>query len=281
MDEMSVVAEAAVSPLPIPAMPRDRLALESGQVDLWVALTGEVAERQLRAWHDAVLTADERAQHLRFMFERDRRRYLLTRALVRYVLSRYAPVAPAAWQFVPTEYGRPLIANRHPDAAELVFNISHSGQVVVIGVARGGQLGVDVEDVRREVPVHIADSFFSRREVGDLRSLVPALQPQRFLDLWTLKESYIKACGMGLSLPLDKFGFVLDAGPRLSAYFDAEMNDAAANWHLWQWRPTPDSIAALCVDSRAGAVNRITVRRTVPFVHENEVEFDVVRASSI
>jgi len=257
----------------------DWLTLQPGQVDIWVVAVGDVPEAALAAQYDTVLTEDERRQHGKFMFEKDRRRYLVTRSLTRYVLSRYLPVPPNQWEFVPTAYGRPTIANCHPDVDDLVFNISHSDGTVVLGLTRGAELGIDVEDIRRSVPVDVADSFFSRDEVRQLRALPAAMQPRRFLDFWTLKESYIKARGKGLSLPLDKFGFDLERGSGVAAYFDAELDDAPRSWTFWQWQPGPDSIAALCVRN-GPAARRITVRRAIPFVREEMMAFDVIRMST-
>lgn len=259
----------------------DQLALRAGQVDIWVALVAEVPQPDLAAQYDAVLSDEERRQHGKFVFEKDRRRYLVTRSLVRYVLSRYVPVAPVCWRFNHTAFGKPFIENHHPAIAGLEFNISHSSQVVLLGVTRGRQLGIDVEDLRPDVPLEVATSCFSGKERAQLHALQPALRPGRFLDFWTLKESYIKARGKGLSLPLDEFGFELGTGCGLAVHFAAALNDAPSNWTFWQWRPSPDSIGALCVENQAGVASTITVRRTIPFVREEIRHFDALRMSSL
>lgn len=259
----------------------DQLMLRPGAIDVWVALVAQVHDAaDLAAQYDAVLTEDERARHAKFLFEKDRRRYLVTRSLARYVLSRYVPIRPADWRFEPTEFGRPAIANVHPAVGGLTFNISHSEQVVVLGVTRDGRLGIDVEDRHRKMPLDVAEHFFSALEAQQLRSLPAALQPSRFLDFWTLKESYIKACGKGLSLPLDQFGFDLTGDAALQPHFDASLNDSAKHWTFWQWRPCADSLAALCVENQAGPKRHITVRRAVPFVFEEEMAFEVLRKSA-
>lgn len=259
--------------------PLDMLTLAPGEIDIWVAMVGDAFDADLAARFDRVLSADERARHGKFLFEKDRRRYLMTRALVRYVLSRYAPIASAQWRFEATAFGRPFIVDPHPAVEDLTFNISHSDQVVLLALTRACRLGVDVEDLHRAVPLDIADSFFSAGEVRQLRSLPPASQARRFLDFWTLKESYIKAHGKGLSLPLDQFGFELSDETTLHAYFDTSLNDTPRNWTFWQWRPTADSIAALCAENRPDVETRITVRRTLPFVRDEAMAFEVLRRS--
>ncbi len=272
--------------MPDTAMPLTRwhqdqglLALHPGQIDIWVAFVAEVSDADLAVQFDRVLIEDERQQHAKFRFEKDRRRYLVTRSLVRYVLSRYAPVQPADWRFASSDFGRPFIVDPHSAVQDLTFNISHSDQVVMLGMTRGRQLGIDVEDLRRNVPLDIAESCFSAIEIEQLRSLPPAVQQQRFLDFWTLKESYIKARGKGLSLPLEKFGFELSAERQVHAYFDASLNDSPRNWTFWQWRPSEANIAALCVENTPGIARQISVRRTLPFLWEEGMAFDVLRVS--
>lgn len=260
--------------------PNADLVLPLGQVDVWVAMASDMSESEMAAQFDRVLSDHERRQHGEFLFEKDRRRYLTTRSLVRYVLSRYVPIPPAAWRFDATAFGRPFIVNSHPDVSAMTFSISHSDRVVVLGLARGCQLGIDVEDLHRNVPVAIAGSVFSAAEVRQLHALPPAGQPHRFLDFWTLKESYIKARGKGLSLPLDKFSFELTGKRQLQVCFDASLNDSPDHWTFWQWSPSRDSIAALCVENRTGIKKTIKVRRIVPFVREEEIDFDVLRISA-
>ena len=264
-----------------PASPDTALALRSGQIDVWVAMPGDVPDPELAAQFRWVLSDDERQQYGKFLFEKDRRRYLTTRSLVKYALSRYVPIPPAEWRFDATAFGRPIIINSHPVVSNITFNISHSDQVVVLGLTRGCQLGIDVENLYRHVPVDTACSLFSAAEVRQLHALPPAERPHCFLALWTLKESYVKARGKGLSLPLDKFGFELSDKLRLQANFDACLNDSPTNWTFWQWSPSQDSIAALCVENQPGIEKTITVRRTVPFVQEEEIGFNVLRVSEM
>ena len=255
-------------------------ALPAGGVEVWAAFVGELAEAEAALQFEQVLSAPERARHGRFVFEKDRRRYLLTRSLVRYVLSRYVPLPPAAWRFEDTAFGRPVAVNAHPAAQGLTFNVSHSDRVVLLAVARGREVGIDVEDLQRLPPLEIADRFFAPDEVRQLRALPAALQPRRFLDVWTLKESYIKARGQGLSLPLERFAFDLEAGPRLSVRFDAGLDESPQHWSFRQWSPTPDCVAALCVQQLPGVPAEIRARRVVPFVHEEDAALAVLRATT-
>src|SRR5690606_33310169 len=95
----------------------------------------------------------------------------------------------------------------------LVFNLSHTDGLIACAVSRGREVGVDVEWLdRRGGDIDVADRFFSRYEVQALYAQPPERRRDRFFRYWTLKESYIKARGMGLALPLDRFSFELDRG---------------------------------------------------------------------
>lgn len=241
------------------------LSLEPSEVHLWLAHYERVDdERTLREYHK-LMTEAERAQMVRFYFENDRRRYLVTRALVRSTLSRYAGVPAAHWQFVNNAYGRPAIAGLHGDACELSFNISHTRSLIALAITRNVAVGVDVENVvARAAPVEIADSYFSAQETAALTALERAHQQLRFFEYWTFKESYIKARGMGLSIPLDKFTFSYPSPTSVALSIDAELGDDAGRWLFWQLRPDPDYLLAICVEKQAGITPKLIVQPLLP-----------------
>jgi 4'-phosphopantetheinyl transferase len=122
-----------------------------------------------------------------------------------------------------------------------------------------GDVGVDVESLRRAAPLEVADRFFAPAEVAALRALPEREQASRFFDYWTFKESYVKARGLGLRLPLDKFVVVLDDGPpRLE--IDPSLVDHGAAWRLAQLKPTPEHVVSLCARRRVGPQGEILLR---------------------
>ena len=258
----------------------EALEISPNHVDIWLTNCGALSEPNLLPDYGYILTDSERQQHGRFHFAKDRHRYLVTRLLIRHVLSRYVPIKPQDWRFEATHYGKPFITNVHPVAQDLSFNISHSDSVVVVAIAHQRSIGIDIEDLSRKAPLEVADHFFSPYEVRQLRALPSAQQPRRFFDLWTLKESYIKARGKGLSIPLDQFSFSLDPQPYLAASFDSGLDEAPQRWAFWQWCPSNISLAALCVDTGASShVPLITVRETIPYVSELITAFEPSRRS--
>ncbi len=143
-----------------------------------------------------------------FRFERDRRRYLVGRGLLRTLLGRYLDVAPRKVQFCYAPAGKPYLV-RQP----LQFNLSHSGELLLIAVANGRALGIDVEQVRADFDVReVASHFFSPSEQRALATLAGASQIDAFFACWSRKEAYIKARGDGLSHPLDQFDVSLLPG---------------------------------------------------------------------
>lgn len=229
---------------------RMQLQIDSHQVHLWHLYVPEQDDARADEQGMALLTPEERERHGRFHFARDRRRYLMTRGLIRSLLSCYAPIAPGDWRFETNAYGRPRIANELPQAQRLRFNISHTASLVVVAVAVEREVGVDVEHTARAAPLDVAQQFFSAKEASALRQLAAGLQPARFWDLWTLKESYIKARGMGLSLPLDRFSFSFDGARGVAIDFEDGLDDAAARWQFWQLQPDDAHAVALCIERR-------------------------------
>lgn len=159
------------------------------QIHLWLVHHDQIEHSQIQH-HRELLSDQERRQEARFYHERDRHRYVVTRALVRIVLSRYERVAPRDWIFSTNAFGPPEIANVAVCRSGLSFNVSHAHGLIVLGVTKGRALGVDVENVRvRDIPMDIAERFFSPREAADLAKVPPKEQRDRFFQYWTFKES--------------------------------------------------------------------------------------------
>jgi 4'-phosphopantetheinyl transferase len=255
------------------------ISLASGEIHLWLAFYDELDDPALHAAYRRLLNAQELEQEPRFYFARDRLRYLVTRALVRTVLSRYAQVQPSDWIFSSNEYGRPEIANAQVDR-NLSFNISHTHALIVLGVTCSGALGVDVENIaERAVSIDIADRYFSRHEVVALNAVPAAHQQRRFFEYWTFKEAYIKARGMGLSLPLDKFSFHYPSDDRVGLSIDPELKDDAGRWRVWQFSPRPEYLVAMCAERMRDCASSVVIRQIVPMIGESRLEPKFLRVS--
>lgn len=221
--------------------------LGSDEVAVYFARPEALADRDVRAEALAALTPEERARLDRFRFDRDRDVALASLALQRRALSRCAPVAPSAWRFAPTRHGRPeIVWPAHGPGRVIRFNVANTHGLVACAVTIGRELGIDVEPWRADAPTDVVDSHFAPVERAALWALPTGDHARRFIELWTLKEAYIKARGLGLAIPLDRFSFDLAAGvPRLA--IDPELADDATTWQVASWSPTPQHCAALCV----------------------------------
>lgn len=213
----------------------------------------------------ALLSTEEHERMARLVFERDRRRFLLTRALVRTMLSRYAGVAPAEWAFIANVHGRPEIVDRPSGVPDLRFNLSHTDGLIACAVTIGREVGVDVEHIQRRLTHDVAGRFFAPSEVNTLKTLPEDEQARAFFDYWTLKEAYIKARGFGLALPLADFAFTLapPAPPQIA--FEPALEDDPDTWQFAQDWPTPVHRLALAV-RREGHDLPVRIRTVVPQV---------------
>lgn len=152
----------------------------------------------------SAVSAEKRQKIARFVRREDQYRSLLGDALVRSTIVRHTPLANADIRFVANDYGKPSLAGK----TDFSFNLSHSGSwVAMIWSKSPLMLGVDVERVA-PIDFRIAESFFSPRENVDLAARTGEAKLDYFYRLWTLKESYIKAIGKGLSMPLGRFSLV-------------------------------------------------------------------------
>jgi 4'-phosphopantetheinyl transferase len=231
----------------------ETLTSEKGIVDLWYSFYDGI-DAELLAAHEALLTPDERDQHRSFYFEPDRRLFLATRALVRTVLSNYSAVSPADWRFTTGEHGKPLISGPAV-TSPIHFNLANTPGLVVCVVSIAHEsIGVDAERIDREVEaVGLAERYFSRSETSALRALPVSEQQGRFFAYWTLKESYIKARGLGLTLPTAGFAFLIDE--EISVVFDTGFADDASSWRFALVDAPPDHMIAVSVKSDGRALS--------------------------
>lgn len=215
---------------------------------LWYVREDEVSPAQLAAYV-ALLSPEERAKHQRYHFQADRDRFAIARGMTRVALSRAAPADPASWRFVENRYGKPAVAA--PALSWLRFNVSHTRGMVALLLANGREVGVDVEAAReiRDYP-GIARHSFSPVEANHVLSRAGEERAALFLRYWTLKESYIKARGMGLSLPLEKFSFHFSPSGDISLSLHPELQDDPARWRHTLRYPSPNITLATTIEAR-------------------------------
>ena len=175
-------------------------SLADGEVHVWVARPGTLTDVQLALCAEA-LSPDERARAPRFRFERHQREATVSRALVRTTLARYVDRPPQAFTYRLGQQGRPDLALDPP--SRIFFNSTNHPELVACAVALHAEIGVDTEPVTRgDEILEVATSVFSKPELDALEALPVADRPDRAVSLWTCKEAYIKARGLGFAASL-------------------------------------------------------------------------------
>lgn len=223
------------------------LGLTRGQVHLWYVSTEDAKQRGWLSRYHHLLTVDDHNRHQRFVFEKDRDQFLIARAFVRTTLSRYADIKPEEWKFQINEFGKPSI-DAGADSS-IRFNLSHSDGLMICGVTVDREIGVDCENSDRKVEIEqLATRVFSQSEQEYFHSVSPARRRKTFFRLWTLKESYIKARGIGMSLPLQHFSFDLARTPQIRISFDGEIQDRPQVWQFSEPAFSKPYFAAVAVN---------------------------------
>lgn len=150
---------------------------------------------------DTVLSTDERRRADRFALAGPRTAYIVARGTLRLLLGRYLDCDPATLRFAYGEHGKPALED-----GALHFNLSHSGDLVLLAFATDRPVGVDIEFGRDRVSSDaIAQRFFAADEVEALQALSKSQRKEAFFRIWTRKEAYLKALGAGITVALDSF----------------------------------------------------------------------------
>ena len=188
--------------------------------------------------------------------------FLAKRALVRTVLSRYASVPPDAWRFGVAAQGKPCVAAPAVRPA-LHFNLSNTLGLVVCAVSVAhSQVGVDAEGIdAHAVDPQLAEMHFAPKETSALRDLPAGEWKRRFFAYWALKESHIKARGLGLALDLDQIVLRFD-GDNVRAWFGPRLAGDAAHWRFVLMDVGPHHLIGLSVDT-GGAPLSLRAARVV------------------
>lgn len=225
--------------------PPSTLAIAPSEVHVWLASLEQPLEcvQQLRE----TLSADEETRATRFYFEKDRRHFIVARGILRALLACYLQATAAELRFAYNEYGKPVLQFPERQPA-LNFNLSHSHELALYAFAYERAIGVDIEYMRPLSSgeyIDLARHFFSPGECATLDSLPESARRQAFFNCWTRKESYIKARGMGLSIPLDSFDVSLAPAEPAALLASRDAPDTVANWSLRALTVPADYAAAL------------------------------------
>jgi len=194
------------------------------------------------------LSTEERDRAARFSFERDRRRYIAAHGALRRILGSYLSELPAAILIAAEPGAKPrLLAH-----ADLRFNLAHSANLGLVAVARGREVGVDVERARDPFDGvdALAASCLSDEELVALRGLAQPDRRAAFFSTWTRKEAFLKGLGDGLARELDSFDVTV---PPAAACLLRVRDDSvrAEEWTLCDLHPERGFAATVAFEGAA------------------------------
>ena len=208
---------------------------------------------------ERLLSADERARAARFLRDETCQSFIAARCGLRSILAMYLDVAAAEVPLETAPSGKPQLAESA--VGDLRFNLAHSGELALVAVTRGGEIGVDVERLR---PVEhwqeIASRYFHPTETAAIGAAA-AQVPINFFRCWTRKEAVLKAIGVGIIFPLDLFRVPMEAD--IAGWIDVppHASNAAARYWLASVGPCKGYVGAVAatheLDSAAGFTYRI------------------------
>lgn len=228
-------------------------------IDLYVVLLDQSDSPRTYDECHATLSPEEKDRAGRFVGDRLHRQYVLAHGLLRFALSNFRyQVAPSDWSFRRDRYGRPFVA-APATARPVYFSLSHTDGCVACAVSEFERVGVDVERVQQRGSLWEVASSYSAEEIEALRGLAPDTFVDRFFDYWTLKEAYLKARGLGLSLPLDQFSIFISPG-EIAVRLAAGVQDDAVDWHFSVKSPSSNHRLAIADGSGVAGGLPIAVR---------------------
>jgi 4'-phosphopantetheinyl transferase len=191
------------------------------------------------------LSPEEKQRGDRFYFEHHRRQWTSARGFLRAVLGRYADLPADQVRFRFHDLGKPALADEQ-NAGNLHFNLTHSAEGALLAVARELPLGVDLEQIRpMENMMALAQRYFAEEEARQLENVALDQRELAFFNCWTRKEAILKACGKGLSLPLDRYIVSFRPGEPARVVEVAGQPGEAERWSLAAVQPWPDYVGCV------------------------------------
>lgn len=197
-----------------------------GQIDIWPIRVYEPCEQQLLT----VLSRSEAHKASQLRNKPARETYLVTRAVLRLLISKYIACDPRNILFSYNQYGKPRLLD---SSQGLHFNVAHTANAAIIAVVMGCEIGIDIESICfHDDLMAVAEHCFCGEEIYELLSMGGEARTEMFFKCWTRKEAYTKATGEGLFLPLNSFCVsVADNGPPYFRHISNSMC-GGSKWNL-------------------------------------------------
>ncbi len=199
---------------------------------------------------EGVLSEEERTKAKRFKHAVHCHQYTASHWALRTILGTYLQLPPESLRFEKSIYGKSFL-NHATNPLGLSFNLAHSGPMALVAMARGAQIGVDLEQRRTDIfEPGLAERFFSDRELREFRTLPREKQVEAFFNCWTRKEAYLKAVGCGLQDEVRLVELVINPGdpPKLLTGLGPQW-DTAGEWTIYDLKLPEGFTGAIVVES--------------------------------
>jgi len=246
---------------------------EGGEACVFYVLPDALPDEGFLGRYGGLLNLEERSRYDRFIFAHSKREFLLGRALLKIGLSMLLHLRPEKITFSMSANGKPQLEG--VEAKGIEFNLTHTRGLVAVAFTRGLPIGIDAEIVEPlRANSGIAERFFSVPEIEYLSKVEPAKYDRAFFQFWTLKEAYIKARGLGMSLPLKHFDMRLPrvGDQAITIGFAPELEDDPSQWQFHSCEPSDRHVLSVAILRDSVPDVRINVKRlTLPFDFKFEI----------
>jgi 4'-phosphopantetheinyl transferase len=223
------------------------------EVHIWFCRPETLKDEEKLVAYRSVLSAQEIQQHERFHFEKDKHSYLVSHALLRHTLSKYASVDASQWKFSCNAHGKPELVKRttalDSGIPALDFNLTHTDGLCACVVTLGKACGIDAENIHRTNRLSaVAQRMFADEELLILDENSDG--QYQFFNFWTLREAYVKALGTGLAGSSKAYYFSVDtADMSASINFRNSQQTESSNWQFNLYEPTKQHRLAVAFES--------------------------------
>jgi 4'-phosphopantetheinyl transferase len=223
------------------------LMLSERDVHVWSADLN--LDRQQIEEFSQFLTVQERQRAAKFINLMHGDRWIVARGYLRQILSQYLDLTPVQIAFTHGQQGKPEL-----EGSPIQFNLSHSRDRAVYGISAKFPIGIDLEYIHPLPAADLVDRFFSPVERAIFHNLPIDIQQAAFFHAWTQKEAYLKACGTGLSTPLDQIEVSIDPTTP-AAIISAPI---AGIWQIQKLEISPEYASAIVI---GGDFERIKIEK--------------------
>lgn len=183
-----------------------KLHILENEIHLWYTRHSTLLDDRIYHLYTSWLSTAETERLNNYQIASKKKGYLISRALLRSVFSRYYPInMPADWLFAENDYGKPYISNYPALSEKIEFNLSHSNDITILALTNNGSIGIDCECMCCDPFANDSalELFLSNEEIYYINKFEARERRLMLFKMWTLKEAFVKAIGVGMHLPLN------------------------------------------------------------------------------